>query len=246
MLKKIDLHYLQQTADTSVYKKTQWTYVYGFHPPSSAKEVGKNLPVRINIQVIKSREFLTVVSRKYCSYTHFDFFHCYNTHHIFVCSENGTILNKINYSRTPLIRTHVAYFHTKIQLSGLSAYPEGSPSQLIRISGVLIYISWIFCQLLTNYWCKYITDCYHQIVILTLFCSLWVKTEYLFDTDQRYAPCGLDPFSKWRVENLVPWDSKEHQPPKIISFISVARSCGISGNIWVLTQVVIDGKSCKQ
>jgi len=30
----------------------------------------------------------------------------------------------------------VAYFQRKIQLSRLSAYPDGSPSQLIRISGV--------------------------------------------------------------------------------------------------------------
>jgi hypothetical protein len=33
----------------------------------------------------------------------------------------------------------VAYFQRKIQLSGFSVYPEGSLSQLIRISGVLLY-----------------------------------------------------------------------------------------------------------
>jgi hypothetical protein len=34
---------------------------------------------------------------------------------------------------------NVAHFLKKIQLSGFSAYPEGSPSHLIRISGVLLY-----------------------------------------------------------------------------------------------------------
>ena len=34
--------------------------------------------------------------------------------------------------------TNVAYFQIKIQLSGFSAYPDVSPSQLIRISGVLL------------------------------------------------------------------------------------------------------------
>jgi len=33
----------------------------------------------------------------------------------------------------------VAYFQKKIKLSGFSAYPDGPPSQLIRISGVLLY-----------------------------------------------------------------------------------------------------------
>ena len=34
---------------------------------------------------------------------------------------------------------NVAYFQRKIQLSGFSAYPDGSPSQLIRMSVVLLY-----------------------------------------------------------------------------------------------------------
>jgi hypothetical protein len=34
----------------------------------------------------------------------------------------------------------VAYFQRQIQLSGFSAYPIGSPSQLVRISGVLLYL----------------------------------------------------------------------------------------------------------
>jgi len=34
---------------------------------------------------------------------------------------------------------NVAYCQRKIQLSVFSAYPDGSPSQLIRISGVLLY-----------------------------------------------------------------------------------------------------------
>ena len=36
---------------------------------------------------------------------------------------------------------NVAYFHSKIQLSGFSAYPDCSPSQLIRISGVLLQLN---------------------------------------------------------------------------------------------------------
>jgi hypothetical protein len=34
---------------------------------------------------------------------------------------------------------NVVYIQRKIQLSGFSAYPDGSPSQLIRINGVLLY-----------------------------------------------------------------------------------------------------------
>jgi len=36
---------------------------------------------------------------------------------------------------------NVAYFQIKIQLSGFSAYPDNSPSQLNRISGVLLYFN---------------------------------------------------------------------------------------------------------
>jgi len=35
--------------------------------------------------------------------------------------------------------TKVAFFQRKIPLSGFSTYPDGSVSQLIRISGVLLY-----------------------------------------------------------------------------------------------------------
>jgi len=38
----------------------------------------------------------------------------------------------------------VAYFQRKIQLSGFSAYPDGLPCQIIRISGVLLYICFYF------------------------------------------------------------------------------------------------------
>jgi len=39
----------------------------------------------------------------------------------------------------PLQIANVAYFQRKIQLSGFSAYPDGSPSKLIRIIGLLLY-----------------------------------------------------------------------------------------------------------
>jgi len=35
--------------------------------------------------------------------------------------------------------TNVAYFQRKIKFCGFSAYPDGSPSQLLLISGVLLY-----------------------------------------------------------------------------------------------------------
>jgi hypothetical protein len=38
---------------------------------------------------------------------------------------------------------NVAYFQRKIQLSRFSAYPDGSPSRLIRISGVLLYFIFV-------------------------------------------------------------------------------------------------------
>jgi hypothetical protein len=39
---------------------------------------------------------------------------------------------------SPLQTANVAYFQRKIQLSGFSAYPNGSPPHLIRISGALL------------------------------------------------------------------------------------------------------------
>ena len=41
---------------------------------------------------------------------------------------------------TAKLKTYnVAYFQRKIKLSWFSAYPDGLPSQLIRISEVLLY-----------------------------------------------------------------------------------------------------------
>jgi hypothetical protein len=40
----------------------------------------------------------------------------------------------------PLETASVAYSQRKIQLSGFSAYPEGSRSELIRIIGVILYL----------------------------------------------------------------------------------------------------------
>jgi len=40
----------------------------------------------------------------------------------------------------PLKTANVAYFQRKIRLFGFSAYPDGSPFQSIRISGVLLYL----------------------------------------------------------------------------------------------------------
>ena len=40
----------------------------------------------------------------------------------------------------PLQTINVAYFQRKIQLSVISAYPDGPSSQLIRISGDLLYM----------------------------------------------------------------------------------------------------------
>jgi hypothetical protein len=40
---------------------------------------------------------------------------------------------------SPLQTVNVAYLQGKIQLSGFSAYPDGSPSQFIRTSRVLLY-----------------------------------------------------------------------------------------------------------
>jgi hypothetical protein len=43
-----------------------------------------------------------------------------------------------------IVTARVAYFQRKPQLSIFSSYPDGSPSQLIRISGVLLYCTWLF------------------------------------------------------------------------------------------------------
>jgi hypothetical protein len=42
--------------------------------------------------------------------------------------------------RTELQAANVAYFQRKIQLSGFSAYADGSLCQLIRISVVILYL----------------------------------------------------------------------------------------------------------
>jgi len=61
---------------------------------------------------------------------------------------------KIAVCRTlfPLQTTNVAYFQRKIQLSGFSAHPDGSPSQLIRISGVLLYNSLTYSIQQSPFW----------------------------------------------------------------------------------------------
>jgi hypothetical protein len=43
----------------------------------------------------------------------------------------------------PLKTANVAYFQRIITLSGISACPDGPPSQLIRIIGVLLYIDFV-------------------------------------------------------------------------------------------------------
>jgi hypothetical protein len=40
----------------------------------------------------------------------------------------------------PLQTANIAYFQIIIQLSGFSAYPDGSPFQLIQASGVILYL----------------------------------------------------------------------------------------------------------
>jgi hypothetical protein len=47
----------------------------------------------------------------------------------------------------PLQTAYVAYFKIRIQLSGFSAYPDGSPSQLIQVSVVILYLGPYSCCL---------------------------------------------------------------------------------------------------
>ena len=47
----------------------------------------------------------------------------------------------IVYSNSRISNCQCSIFSKKFQLSGFSAYPDGSPSQLIRISGVLLYLN---------------------------------------------------------------------------------------------------------
>ena len=48
----------------------------------------------------------------------------------------------------PLQTASVAYLQRKIQLSGFSAYSNVCPSQLIRITGVLLYVLYFSLQVL--------------------------------------------------------------------------------------------------
>jgi len=50
------------------------------------------------------------------------------------------------WSKAELQTADVAYSQRKIQLSGLSAYPDGSPTQIILISEVPLYLqTWRPC-----------------------------------------------------------------------------------------------------
>jgi len=53
----------------------------------------------------------------------------------------------------PLKTAIIAYIQRKIQLSGFFfAYPDGSPFQLIMISGILLYKHIEDCQVLMKLW----------------------------------------------------------------------------------------------
>ena len=60
---------------------------------------------------------------------------------LFVCKLICSLKSPFVEFFSPLQAASVAYFQRKIQLPGFSAYPDGSRSQLIRISGVLVYIA---------------------------------------------------------------------------------------------------------
>jgi hypothetical protein len=64
----------------------------------------------------------------------------------------------------PIQTANVAYFQRKIQLSGFSAYPDGTSSHLIRISEVLLY-KWLPRPDITD---------------TVLFSSMEVLTSHLF------------------------------------------------------------------
>ena len=56
----------------------------------------------------------------------------------------------------PLRTANVVYFQRKILLSGFAAYPDGSPSQLVRISGLLPYVHYLssLLQPFKAYWSR--------------------------------------------------------------------------------------------
>jgi hypothetical protein len=64
---------------------------------------------------------------------------------------------------------NIAYFQRKIQLSRYSAYPDGSPSQSIWISGVLLYVHVIARQFSKNLLGK--TRYFRPHTALRLFCD---------------------------------------------------------------------------
>jgi hypothetical protein len=52
---------------------------------------------------------------------------------------NGSVETYCKIVAAELLTANVAHFQRKISSSGYSAHSDGSPSQLIRISGVLLY-----------------------------------------------------------------------------------------------------------
>ena len=72
----------------------------------------------------------------------------------------------------PLQTAQVAYFQRKIHLSVFSAYPDGSKSHSIRISGDLLYYNVRLSSVMANW--PYITVLMRKLIVTLYFaCSAW-------------------------------------------------------------------------
>jgi len=65
---------------------------------------------------------------------------------------------------------NVAYFQRKIKLSGFSAYPDSSPTQFIRISGVILYYDFSYN------WVNIRSEIHYDVITLTIHKGQWKYT----------------------------------------------------------------------
>jgi len=65
--------------------------------------------------------------------------------------------------RAEIHTANVAYLGRKIQLSGYSVYPDGLPSQLIWISGVLLYF--VYNEIPLKIWVLFVVEKFRKFGI---------------------------------------------------------------------------------
>ena len=134
---------------------------------------------------------------------------------------------------SPLQTVNVAYLQRKIQLSGISAYPDGSPSQLIRISGIILYSEKSQPQSKEKYWWGegWPVVVFRIIIHGTL---LWLKYNGL------YCPMSFTGFTGMRVAGFCDWwrRSGEHYTARCKNIYRTSREMVLRVFLSTLTNLL--------